>query len=159
MADAETILDEIASAIETLGLSEKDCALLDDAKASGVRNRIAESFLSVPDSKWWWEHFKLDSVSIRCADQMGFKRLPELVPDADAPLFFVAEDSSLPFYPVYEASARVVSAIIGECYGFEYYLVPEDYAWLLCENHHDYLIGAGQPIMQGLQELGTQLDE
>jgi hypothetical protein len=60
----------------------------------------------------------------------------------------------LPYFPVYDATPAVVQQIIGECYGFEYYLIAKNLSWLLCENHHDMVIAVGG-VRQRLEESGA----
>jgi hypothetical protein len=55
---------------------------------------------------------------------------------------------------VYDATPAVVQQIIGECYGFEYYLIAKNLSWLLCENHHDMVIAVGG-VRQRLEESGA----
>lgn len=33
--------------------------------------------------------------------------------------------------------------LLSECPGFEFYVTDEKFSYLLCHNHHDFLIGAG----------------
>ena len=53
---------------------------------------------------------------------------------------FIAEETQLPFYLVYETTPEIVQKIIGECYGFKYYIIPKDKSWLLRENHYNRVI-------------------
>jgi len=80
----------------------------------------------------------------------------EIVPDPNERVWFIAEESRLPFYPVYEATPNAAQRVIEECYGFEYYLVAKDMTWLLCENHHGWLIGVGELICDRLCSLFPQ---
>ncbi len=63
------------------------------------------------------------------------------------------EDDQLPFYPVYEGTPEAIQAVIGECYGFEYYLVAKDLSWLICETHHDDMIAIGTEVEEHLRQL------
>jgi hypothetical protein len=62
----------------------------------------------------------------------------------------VAEDDQLPFYPVFDGKPSAAQRVIGECCGFEYYLIAKDLTWLLCENHHDWLIAIGEQVRSRL---------
>jgi hypothetical protein len=83
----------------------------------------------------------------------GWKLLTTLTPDPNEHVWFVAEDDQLPFYPVFDATPKAAEQVIGQCFGFEYYLIAKDMTWLLCENHHDYLIGVGDPVATRLAQL------
>jgi hypothetical protein len=50
------------------------------------------------------------------------------------------------------ASPENAVKIIGECFGFEYYLVAKDKSWLLCENHHNRVIGVGTPVVSAIEK-------
>ena len=85
----------------------------------------------------------------------GWKLLAHVVPDPDQNVWFIAEDDQLPSYPVFDATPEAAGQVIGECFGFEYYLIAKDMTWLLCENHHDYLIAVGEPVASRLSQLAV----
>jgi len=149
-----TIRTEIAAALTTLHAPPGDFRELPDSEAAKVRARIEAVFMNAHDPKWWWEHFRLPTASVRFEDQKAFRRICDVVPDPDEAVWFVAEDDQLPYFPVFEATPSLIMAVIGECYGFEYYLIAKDYSWLLCENHHDYLIGMGETVRSRLEAVG-----
>ncbi len=66
-----------------------------------------------------------------------------------------AENISVPVFPIYETTAEVASTIVGECYCFEYYLIPKDTSWLICENHHNRIIGVGNSVIKKLGEVAV----
>ena len=49
-------------------------------------------------------------------------------------------------------SANDVVSILSECIGFEFYLTNEKSDFILCLNHHDYLIAVG-PAVENLKNL------
>jgi hypothetical protein len=142
---------EINAAIQALELPSQTCRALPDAEAKVVFQQALDEFVGGDDRRWWWEAFTRKSVSRRVTD--GWRLLTTLVPEPDGLVWFIAEDTDLPFYPVYEATSVAIEKIIGECFGFEYYVIAKDMSWLLCENHHDLLIGVGEPVMSRLARL------
>ncbi|HEX7863176.1 MAG TPA: DUF6756 family protein [Verrucomicrobiae bacterium] len=84
------------------------------------------------------------------------EHLAELVPNAGESVWFIVEDDSLPFYPVYEARASVLSALIGECYGFESYVIGQKFDWLICENHHDRIFAVGEAVEKATREFALE---
>ena len=138
------VTEEIETAVKNMGLKENDIRLLPAEENRLLYGALVERFVSGGDRKWWWEAFKEEAASQVFDDGMGFKRIPELVPDAKQKLWFVVEEDQMEFYPIYETTTEVASAVIGECYGFEYYLAPKDQRWLICENHHNTIIGIGK---------------
>jgi hypothetical protein len=64
----------------------------------------------------------------------------------------VAEDFVAPEYSVWEASVRDIQVLIGECYGFEFYAVQQQFHWLICQNHHNVMVAVGRKIEERLRE-------
>ena len=149
---AETVKDEIQTAIERLGLNESDIRLLPDDAGRTVFKAALTHFVASGDRHCWWEDFRVPSTTIRFADQKGFERIEKIVSNKREKVWFIVEDDQLPFYPVYEATPEAVQRVVGECYGYEYYLVAKDLSWLLCETHHDDLIGIGIEIEERLRQ-------
>lgn len=145
------VLEEVEKAILLLGLS-KDVSLLKDEGAPVYCSLVAH-FVDGGDRRWWWEAFSQPSESITYDDGKGFEQLNQFVPDSKEVVWFVVEDDQLPYYPIFEASTENVMKIIGECFAFEYYLVPRDKSWLLCENHHNRIIGVGKQVVSAIQRV------
>lgn len=142
------VLEEVEKAISLLGLS-KDVRLLKD-EGSALYESLLSHFVEGADRRWWWEAFSHPSESITYDDGKGFEHLNQFVPDPKELVWFMIEDDQLPFYPIFEASTENVVKIIGECFAFEYYLVPRDKTWLLCENHHNRIIGVGKQVASAI---------
>jgi hypothetical protein len=47
----------------------------------------------------------------------------------------------------------LIAELLGDLYGFEYYIVSKKFEWLLCEDHHGVLIGVGQPVIERIENL------
>ena len=148
-----TTRDEIDAAITKLELPPRVCRALPDAEGREIFQAALNTFVGGDDRRWWWEAFSDEAVGRKVKD--GWRLLTTLVPQPDGLVWFVAEDTDLPYYPVYETTPAAVEKIIGECFGFEYYLIAKDMGWLLCENHHDTLIGVGEPVASRLAELAN----
>ena len=148
----ETVKDEIQDAIQRLGLNESDIKPLPDEKGRTIFNAALSHFVASGDRRWWWEDFRFPSTSVRFTDQKGFERLEKIVPNKKEKVWFIVEEDQLPFNPVYEATPESVQAVVGECYGFEYYLVAKDMSWLVCETHHDDLIAIGTEVEERLRQ-------
>ncbi|MBL4671801.1 MAG: hypothetical protein JKX81_06040 [Arenicella sp.] len=122
------VLEEVETAINKLGLSE-EVGLYDD-ESGALYNDLIGYFVEGGNRRWWWEAFSQPSEALSSSDPKGFERLSELVPDAKERVWFVVEDDQFPYYPIFEASTEHAIQIIGECFAFEYYLVPKDMSWL-----------------------------
>jgi len=119
-----------------------------DPEGRALFDAFLSRFTGGVDARWWWEHFTLPDTSVRFDDGSGYLRILELVPDGHEKVWFVAEDGLLPYYPVYDATPMAAQQVICECYRFEYYLISKDLSWLLCENHHDYVVAIGEDIQR-----------
>jgi hypothetical protein len=139
-----TVKDEIRAASELLNLSDNEFRELPCDEALSLIQKVLGHFVG-NDRRCWWEDFVGESASIRTPED--WKVLTQVAPDADEPAWFIAEGLA------FEASARTTQQSLGECYGFEYYLVAKDLQWLICENHHDYLIGVGSEVIARIRAL------
>lgn len=143
-----TVVDEIQSAIESLRARGIDVAavLVDPPQSEVILNEALCTFVEGGDRRWWWESLKPSCVSRHFSGGDGWRRLSEITPDPNELVWLIAEENGLPFYPVFETTPAAASRIIGECYGFEYYLVSKSFAWLLCENHHNTIFAVGSDV-------------
>lgn len=141
---------EIQTASTALELSPERFLQLPDSEAEQVyRTALSRFVTSAFEPRWWWEYLREPQAGFHhIKDSHGFRLIPKLVPDADAPVYFIVEDTGAPFYPVYLTTARIAAAVIGECFGYEYYICPPDFSWLIGENHHDVIFGTGESIVQ-----------
>ena len=146
----ETVVHEIRRASATLQLPPTAIRELPDAESREVYAAALNRFVSTGDRRWWWEAFREPGTSRIFEGAQGWKYIPRILPDPTELVWFIAEDDQLPQYPVFETTPEFASAIIGECYGFEYYLIAKDLNWLVCETHHNALWAVGTPVEQRL---------
>jgi hypothetical protein len=147
----DTVIDEINAAVKVLGLTPNDLKQLPPVDGENVYFASLHHFVSSGDRRWWWEDFRQPGISVMFEAGDGWKIIPEIAPNPDEPVWFIAEEDRLPTYPVFETTPRIASKIIGECYGFEYYLVAKGYDWLLCETHHNRVFAVGAAVEQRLK--------
>lgn len=152
----QTIVEEIISAAGRLGLDPSALALLSQADGDRIYRAALQQFVGPEHRRWWWEAFLEPGVSVPFSAGDGWRKLPSIVPNPTEPVWFIAEDDQLPQYPVFEMSAEVATRIIGECYGFEYYLVAKDFSWLICETHHNVVCAVGTAVEGRLLEHAVQ---
>ena len=136
------VKNEIAIAIKTLNLGSNLIELLDNKTGFEIFQKCLDRFVKSGDRKWWWEDFKDYSFSIDDLE-MPFKHIEEYIPNLESKVWFIVEDDEEVFYPVYICSPKIIGQLIGECFGFEYYIIDINIKWLICENHHSRLIGSG----------------
>ena len=149
-----SVKDEIRAAIESLRLSSNDFKELLDEDAEPIYHQALRRFVPKGEPRWWWEHFASKAaVDFPAGD--GWQHITEFVPDASKHVWFIVEDDSLPFYPVYDATPSAIRAVIAECYGFEYYIIEREFEWLLCETHHNRMVGVGEAVEERLRNYVT----
>lgn len=136
------VKEEVNSAIETLGLKDADILLLEEEKGRELYFDLLKTFVKSGDRRWWWEDFKYESLSIEHLEY-PFSHLDEFIPDLSKHVWLMVEDNQEEYYPIYDCSPKIIKDLLGECFGFEYYIISKDKSWLICENHHSRLIGIG----------------
>ena len=147
----ETVIDEISTAVKTLRLPSEAMKQLPFTESERIYFSALEHFVRSGDRRWWWEDFREPGISAMFKAGDGWQHMPELAPNPDELVWFIAEEDQLPHYPVFETTPRVASKIIGECYGFEFYLIAKNFEWLLCETHHNRVYAVGSPVEQRLK--------
>lgn len=151
---------DINEAIKLLQLSSEDFKLVNLYKYEDILVSILKKFTTLGKEglsfAWLWEHFKEPLFSVRLPD--GWKYLQEIIEPITVPeetFWFIAEDEHRTKangnFWLYEGKIKAIAAVIGEMYGFEYYIVQKKLNWLLCETHHEILIGVGEPIIKGMK--------
>jgi len=94
---------------------------------------------------WWWEALREPVTFRQHADPIG---IVEKIMPGDEAVWLVAEaaeNKAEGNFWLYEGTVASVCAVLRECPAFEYYVVERAMNWLLCENHHGFLIASGQP--------------
>ena len=137
------VADEIERAREVLRLPAEQIRELPNEESSILYHDLLDTFVEGGERLWWWEAFKSPEFSIDFRDENGFEHILPLVPDPNERIWFLIGGGHFPFRPIYETTPTIAVSIIGECYGFEYYLVSKSRDWILCENHHGTIVGAG----------------
>ena len=58
---------------------------------------------------------------------------------------------------LYEGKINAIVSVLKECHFLEYYVVSKRMEWIICENHHNILIGCGEKIIQKLELENPQI--
>jgi hypothetical protein len=128
------IAEQVQTAITTLSMI---AARVPPQDAAVTRDRVFSRYASPTRGGALWERLA-DVVSVQDAD--GWKRIAEYAGDHPGILFFNSEDEPAMFE---FTRRRDVVAVLAECTGFEFYLTDIEATFLLCFNHHDFMIAAG----------------
>lgn len=149
---------DIEEAIKTLNLSSNNFRLVSLHEYEEILVSILERFTTLGKKglnySWWWSSFKKPSCSIHL--EYAPDVLKELVP-LEETVWFVTEDwkrtKQHGNFWLYEGGIALIADLIGEMYGFEYYIVSKKFEWLLGEDHHGVLIGVGQSMTEKIEYL------
>ena len=136
---------EISTAIKTLKYTDEQIKLLEFDSGKELYFDLLDRFVKSGDRRWWWEDFKQESFGFDTYER-PFEKLTEIIPDLDENVWLMVEDDEEEFYPIFDCKPSIIGQVIGECFGFEYYVIDKNKNWLICENHHDRLIGLGQKL-------------
>ncbi len=108
------------------------------AEAATLRRKVLQRFAPEGvERRFAWEYLQ-DKVSFQDAE--AWRWLGEYIGHTPAVLFFDDHDEATVFR--FEDGHDIVT-IIAECFAFEFYVTNPAVEYLLCFNHHDYLIAAG----------------
>lgn len=127
----EKLAREVDCAIEEVGSS---APRLEPIELERLRQET-DSFFARPIRSMAWESIR-GGVSVQDPD--GWQTVRELTFQPVILWFGPGSRSAWRF-----DSGEDLALVLGETYHFEFYLVNEECTFLLCFNHHDFLIGAG----------------
>jgi Family of unknown function (DUF6756) len=99
--------------------------------------REAESRFARRGGPWLWDRL-IDSVSKYRVD--GWSKATEFCHDQEVTLFLDEMNGTTMWH---FNSGRELRVVLENSPGFEFYLTDPEVTYVLCHNHHDYLIGAG----------------
>jgi hypothetical protein len=140
------VRDNFEEAIKTLNLSSDIVKGLSNEVNQKLYLDLLDHFVIGGDRRWWWEAFK---TSFRFPDyDYPAEHLSEIILDMKKKVWIMIEDDQQPFYPIYDIQASYIPSVLSECFGFEYYVIDKDLEWLICETHHNSLIGVGNQLQE-----------
>jgi hypothetical protein len=109
------------------------------AQASLLHQQM-RSFFGEEHTYWLWEGLK-NCISFR--DPLGWRLIPEFLKNHPALVFFNEFDDQR----VFEISTGDdLLAILSESYGYEFYVTNDKADFLVCFNHHDFVIACGSAV-------------
>ena len=156
--DSDDLKVEIHEAVKRLGLPDSRFRIVSENESSQVWREVETRFVSEPFGGWWWCHFRNESAEASYVgkEPSAFQYIVDIVPLDLGPLWFIVGASPDHSFVVCEGAIEDIRDVIGECYYFEYYVVPKELDWVLCENHHDVLIAIGDAVATRLIDVATR---
>jgi hypothetical protein len=156
MTGTENMRSTLATAARDAGCSDADFSLVSLHEYQRVLDQIVDRFCGarrgVLNATWLWQHLVGPKETIQTARALEY--LEALLP-LDDRVWFIAEDwyctKKHGNYWLYETTVSAAIRVLREAHAFEYYLVKRDLSWLVCETHHDVVIGTGQEVVRSMQ--------
>ena len=103
-------------------------------------NLIINKYANFEKKDHLWEGFK-EEFSIK--NQNAWKWIDKILNDQKIIMFFNPNDEFVAFE---FCDKRDIVTILHNTYGFEFYLTNKKLDYVICFNHHDYLIACGKAI-------------
>lgn len=111
----------------------------------GTRNR---------DALWLWDYLKDPTYSL--VQPCGPDILRQVTEGA-TPVWLITEDWDRTKrhgnYWLFEGDFVAALDVLKHLHRLEYYIVAQKFEWLLLENHHDVIVGAGEWAVQRLHTI------
>lgn len=116
-----------------------DIRELNDKERDFIIKSIKEKYTSnIYSDLFLWEYFE-DYLSVQ--DENGWKYIEQFVGNNKCIVFFNKSQEKA-FIEL--NSGRDLNEMIGEMYGFEFYVTDKDSSYLICFSEHDILYGLGK---------------
>jgi hypothetical protein len=142
--------------------------LTDSLKAVGINewkdieDKLFDIFTIVTSHRsrptWIWERLKVENFGM-ATDAQPHQFLSRLV-DANTELFLFLNETvnGGDKFWIYQGTIESIQKLIEETVGIdEVIIVDKKYNWILCVNHHDNIIVAGQPMVDRLKKLQSEV--
>lgn len=131
-------IQEIRNGISNLGLSSK-VEELSENENKDLLARVLDKYSSDRVYTYpLWEHV-INSFSKR--DSETWQKLDDFLPSSSCILFLEPEETFKAFK--FEQVGHLTE-VLGECFGFVFYITDDDASYLLSFNDHDYVIASGK---------------
>ena len=115
---------------------ELEVARLSPKRTDEIFRRLRDQFADSDSRSPLWEAID-DCVSRKRAN--GWQDVGEYV--GSTPCLLITEEDGPLMYRI--SSGGDLTQVLAACCGFEFYVTNDGCDYLLCHNHHDYLIGVG----------------
>ena len=145
--------DEVLRAIASLGPS---CSVvpLPASIAGPLFIEISNRFVGKAGASWWWEQFS-DAFPSKDWPSPGISVIDKAFSAIVEKVYLVASNEDDSNWPIFVGSPKSVVAVLDKCFPFEFYILPVDLSWLVCETHHDMLYAVGE---RAIDRLSVALD-
>ena len=125
--------EELRAACELAGVNVDEIPNREE-----VLQKIKDKFVK-DNPRAWWTHLKYSPSIYEFENNTGYLHLEDVAPPFEGSVWFIADEDNELMH-LYNLPLEKVKSVIGECRYFEYYVVAEDFSWLIAENDHGCLL-------------------
>ncbi len=156
----ENLRGKINEIIKELHLPNEEFHLVRLTKYKQILISIIEKFTNLEKTNinvWWWDYFNEPIYHFYPKDV--FNVLPNII-DNEETVWFVIEDEAKEqeHFWLYEGKINAIISVLKELSCVEYYIVSKNLEWIICENHHDILIGSGNLITEKMKLVNKYVE-
>ena len=146
---------EISNICEQLNIPEERFKPVSLHDWQSIQEKIFEKFCYPNQVGWIWKRLKEDTYAIQFLYNYPFDQLLNLIDHSEKVWLFLDETvSERNKYWFYEGYIQDIVSVLGETTQTdEVYVASKKYDWLLCVNHHDYIIAAGRDMVARLMAI------
>jgi hypothetical protein len=127
-----------------------------------IEDKLYDNFATITSHRsrptWIWERLKVESLGM-ATDGQPYQFLTRLV-DTDTELFLFLNETvnERDKFWIYQGTIALIQKLIEETVGIdEVIIIDKKYNWILCITHHDSIVVGGQPMIDRLKSLRTEL--
>lgn len=133
------LLDEIRRLLKGNGTIQE----LDEVRAGNVIDTVANKFIMNRSKVWWWQGLQTKPVVVEYGDNLSWPLVKQIVGNNKQIIYlFVTDDDPEP-WPVLSGPLDEIGNLIANLWRTEYFLVDENFTWLLFDTHHNTLVVSG----------------
>lgn len=149
---------------EELKDSDIQIKKIEEKERVEILNSVKKIYID-PHGKggWLWEKFIRFEV---LSDPMGWSYIESFVKNNECIMFFNQNDEKEMFLI---RCGKDLNYILGETWGYEFYITDRECSYLICFNHHDVLFGCGKaekwlkniskyPLSETIRKLTVELN-
>jgi hypothetical protein len=146
---------EILQICTAFNISEDRFTALPIYEWEKIQDKIFEEFCYTDRVGWIWERLKEETYGAQFQNNYPFDQLLNLVDQKEKVWLFLDETvSERAKYWFYEGYIEDIVSILGETtLSDEVYVASKKYEWLLCINHHDFIVASGKEMIEKLMKL------
>jgi hypothetical protein len=127
-----------------------------------IEDKLYDTFAIITTHRsrptWIWERLIVENFGM-AVDGQPHQFLSRLV-DANTELFLFLNETvnERDKFWIYQGTIQPIRTLIEETVGIdEVIIIDRRYSWILCINHHDNIIVAGQPMVDRLKKLQSEV--